>query len=292
MIKQQGLGLIEVMFAIVVSTLILLYGINAWREQQRKHAVEQSASDIRRLLQLAVLYHSREELWPQSFEFLKLRGHAKNIDFCSSWFGDGKASEDGEINPQCPQHSVYFQAPFAQGFSYENARYYGVSLNAPTPEIAQRIATLLPSAIVTQSTKVTAYVSALIKPHVDKGWIMSAGIVRDGGKIFMPKCPAGFEGHMMESPYYFTGDKSGGFKNFHYTAQDNPIVRYDKERRPYIFTKHIIERGSKTFHSEAFFLTLCIVDGSWKYQVASSPQTGQCNADWQGYNAGAFAKKC
>lgn len=301
--RQRGLGLIEILFGIVISSLIVLYGISSVRQQRQNEAVEQTVSEIKHLLQLAVMYHAREDSWPEGTVTFKGRGQLSEAELCSPWPGDGVDPNSNRRNTVCPDRAVYHVAPFANQENAKMAKYFGIGLRLQDPRLVSRIGALLPASILTDSHTVMAYVSALIRPKQQKGWLMSGGIINNGGVIRMPQCPEGYEGHFIETPQYFTGDTRDYFwlgkllnwgkyyVNFHYSLDSSPGVK-NARQGPYIITRHIKHENSKSFYSLAYFLTLCLPDGSWDYQTGSSARVGQCSYEWQQYNTGVKAQKC
>ncbi len=301
--KQNGIGLIEILFGIVISSLIILYGISSFRNQRQNEAVEQTVSEMKHLLQLAVMYHAQEDVWPSAIAVVKGQHILTEEELCSPWPGDGMDPNSNVQNTLCPHRAVYHVAPFANQSDAQTAKYFGISLHLSDRRLVNRIAALLPAAILTDPYTLTAYVSALVRPKQDKGWIMSGGIVDDGGVIDMPKCQDGYEGHFIESPQNFTGDsrdylwlekifnRGKYYVNFQYSMEGKPGVN-DPEGQPYIIARHHKYENTKTFMSLAYFLTFCIPDGTWDYQVASSPQASQCGSEWQDYNKGVNGTKC
>ena len=177
----KGLTLLEILLGIVLMGIMTLYTVEVLKKRTALRAVKDTVSQLQALLQYGVRYHAREDEWPLNMQQLMQTGVITDLDLCSPWFGSGQDPVTSYRSPICSKKAIYYVDPNPRGTV--RAKYFGVSLQLPTAKEAQRVAGLLPSAVINNSRTVTAYVSALVQPVNDKGWLTSAGLLTDKDKF-------------------------------------------------------------------------------------------------------------
>lgn len=298
--KKQGYTIIEVMLVIVVISIVALYSYNYMRKQTLEKTINQSALQMESLMQIAVTYYSRENKWPQNMTEFQTKNYVKNGDLCSPW-----PSTNASNNPECPNRQVYKVADFPVGKNEQNALFFGVKVDVPSAEIAQQLSAVLPNSKVSGNT-VMLYAGA--RQYINKtknGWISSAGIVVNSGKVDLPLCGDGYEGHVIFTPQYFSGDEkivtpnnwkpwetANRYLDFYFLINSWTSVTGANPNFP-SQNGYVYEDPNRQIY--AFFFTFCIPNGKWKLKLPTdtvdineniTSNGTQCNSSWKRYNKG------
>ncbi len=221
---SKGFSLIELMLVIVVIGMGSLYTLNFIKSKQKEIAIQNTVQKMKDMLQIAQVYHSRYDQWPESREdFVKYFGLSES-DFCTQWLGDGKDPATGDAVSACRNRAVIGFLPLAgsvgiapdktQDIAANDPRIYPTfyaMLSLPTDELAQDIAAGLPSSDLAGPRLIRASTTARIAlPPAEYiyGYVMSGGMVTDGDKVTFPGDCLGnlasvSDAHPMEKHIFF-----------------------------------------------------------------------------------------
>jgi len=183
--RQYGLSLIEMMFVIAVMATIGVYFAVNLKIGQQNRALERSALEMQNWLQGGLTYLVRTNKWPTTMGDL-YQGNTPYLvkeNLCSPWH-----TPSGTTN--CNGRSEY-------QLDVSKPPYFGMSINTPSSEIAQKLAAQLPAAVVV-GAKVTSYIpppgSAFANPDglLIKGFYELEVKNDNGTKITQVPCPPGW----------------------------------------------------------------------------------------------------
>lgn len=139
---QPAFSLIEVLFLIVVLSIIAVYAINLSSKRSQEALADKTASMMQQWLQATNNYYTtHQNTWPQTWNDLINTTPPLLPDSaqCSSIIS---TQTD---NPQC-QGFGYFYLDFPSGEDYKNASYIIIETQVPDQQLGQLIAGKLPNA--------------------------------------------------------------------------------------------------------------------------------------------------
>lgn len=288
--KQSGFTLIEIMIVIIIISIISYYAITLLRDKAESQAINRTLIEFKNWQEVVLSYYAANKRWPLSLDALwntSTQLYFEQSAQCSPW--PGKQT----TNNACPNNEIYTGEQFVS--------YYTISLKVPNSAIAKQIAGKLPQALAVDDV----VKSSVAIPGYYRGGITSAGIINTGQKIYMPKCPEGYEGHYIVSPQYL----SMGFQKFGWECGGGDCVGVNIEMgydstvkyrggQPYIYAyTHVHSPDSDHFYY-AYFMTFCLPSGTWFPLKANNSlvqlmgkEVFQCSSTWTNYNY-PFGKPC
>ncbi len=211
--RHSGFTLIELMLVIVVLALISVYAIKTLRTMSGATVVQKAAQEASNIQQAAMAYYVTYTEWPLSLQTLVDKSYLPKTvggadPRCSPFVTTGKTTNCGSF------------AEYTTTTTDKKAPYFTLSLNTPSNDTALAMAAKLPSAWVGGTNNATIFsaipvpgqISNITEFFKDKGWVVSAGFVAtptnapkpSSIKIYLPRCPKGYEGHYVVTPKFFT----------------------------------------------------------------------------------------
>jgi Tfp pilus assembly protein PilE len=324
--KMAGLTLIEMMLVVTIIAVATLTGIKLLKNRAAATAIDTVVTQMQSVAQAVIEYYmTNQNQWPTSSTTASsLTGLA---DVTAKYM---YLSQQTLCTPFPANNSSAFCKNFAtiEGQSVTNAGYYNLVLTTDSNSSALAIAGKLPNATASGSI-VTMSVTPPSQYFVwnpNKGWIVSAGVTSftqktgassslgsdASGSIFIPNCPAGFEGHIMFSPERYqtlavsgVAQQTWGIHMAEVTSDgsgkkdDNPQVNQGSNHSV-VFQTGTDSHGNLAYavtvgdqpdsyvtsaQHLAFYMTFCLPIGHWGANFINTdwPQDGQCSDTWKDF---------
>lgn len=215
---HRGFTLIEIMLVILVVALLTLYAVRIMNESLLRSQINRTDNQIISIEQALVGYYSlHNSNWPNPLTNLSVGTPATQTSaaipimlpataLCSPFIGSSTT---------CGAYAAYQGQP-----APSQQRYYILTLQVPSPAIAQKLIASISNSWITNNTTVNIAVMqpASANPR-NHGWIVSAGTIstlpylgahnanghssntfQTGSQVYLPNCPSGYEGHIFFSP--------------------------------------------------------------------------------------------
>lgn len=273
------------MIIVIIIAVMTLYIVSLTRDKETQLSVSRSIVEIKNWQEVAMKYFFNNKKWPTNFAVLATSNYFPKAMQCSPW------PSSTTSNPECPNKALY------QGTN--NRTYYTISVQTPSSHIAKQIAAKLPQSEVSG----TIVRSSVALPGYFKGGITSAGIVNHNDPVYMPLCPEGFEGHMIEAAQYYTTGydthpaSGNGFNlELGYAVMGNSSIKavYSiNSSSPYVYAYTFVHSPDTDAKSWAYYITFCLPSKKWypKLGIWYGAESNQCSNDWLRYNT-PFGAPC
>lgn len=151
-----GFTLIEVMFLTIVIAVISLAGLKAMTARHKANDIQKAAYEIQNIQQAALAYYATEGHWPEqglidliSSDVATIDGYLPRSAYCSPFSLSGS-------NGKCGSHTPY-EINYETGKDYKTSKFAMVSVTLGSEDVAEQLASQLPSSTVdtSSSTKIT-----------------------------------------------------------------------------------------------------------------------------------------
>ena len=147
---EKGFTLIELMFVIIIFSVVGFYSITKQQNKAREEAIERTVIEMKNILSANLAYYVKNNGWPLDESQLWTLGTSSiqqtflnQSAFCSPW---SKTATSSALEI-CPSKTPYQGLPGGSQPSTASL-YYTVSVDVPTESIAREIAARLPNSEV------------------------------------------------------------------------------------------------------------------------------------------------
>lgn len=285
---KKGFTLIELMFLVVVISILSLYTLTNLHARVNTTALSKTAVEMKTLLEASLAYYAdqhcnEQHCWATDINQLIQAGYLPAFAYCSPWLltFDRQAQDSQIVSQQVEQNELC--PTKAQYEIQQHGLFAAIKVQLPNRHLAQLLKSRMPSAQIENTTTVVA---ATRIPGELKGWLTEAGLTNNGGKIYLPDCPPGYEGHYVEFPQHQTtgyGTKSiEGLSavNIYQTKNQPEHMLYSYSLKAY----NKVESPVWTKKDYAYYLAFCVPKGKWSVSSSAAQNDTQLAFSWLEYN--------
>lgn len=225
--KKLGFTLIEILFVILILSLIVVHITQTQQEKRQGILIEKAATDLTSLVPAIINYYVAYNEWPASLSTLADGAQGRGTDFiplsfiCSPFLSTTNTQA-------CNTNAPYTITPSPSGGTLAQGSYLTLSVDTGSATYAQLLSQKLQNAWITGNpgTIVNTAIPAPIFSNISSntGYLVSGGLVSTvgylgsqgfanmyypsdianssqiGTSIKLPNCPQGYEGHIILSP--------------------------------------------------------------------------------------------